>query len=792
MKKYYTIALLCFFISTIYAQNTPQGMKYQAVARNSDGETLKNKNISIQITLQSDSFYNKTYYSEQHLVASNKFGLFSLEIGSGAAIDGDFEGIPWHTGEIWIEVAMQSENSSSFRTINKSKLLTVPYAFHAMTASKLVPKKQASFAEMSKGLKGVPSQNWSLFGNSKSDSDEDKLGTTDYVDLVLVTDNLDRFRITKDGDITIANSLSVGVNLDVGNDLHVGNDSFLDKNVEMNILGGSTINHGDFTVSNTSSTLLTGTLTVDQETNLNAALYVNNLSPTSLTGSLNVDGATVVNNTLDITNTVNLNTLGGTTTIEGATVVNNTLDITNAVNLNTLGGATTIEGATVVNNTLGITNAVSLNTLGGTTTIEGATIINNTTGLNGQVTINANSTGGENSYNAYPLRVQGSAQGIAIKLIASTPNSSNNFVTFFNSNGSPVGRIEGETSAEHTSSAEFIFEEGILVAEEVKAGVNVGLSAIPVVVGGVIASSGPCGACIAMAAADLVLATANLVAFNAFELTNIGVTYESGSADYAEWLERINPNERINAGDIVSVTGGKISKNTTNARQFMVISTKPAMLGNMPSKGQENRYEKVAFMGQIPVKVKGIVYIGDYIIPSGKNDGIGQAVSPDDIKAVQYSQIVGVAWSSSVMNNGISIINLAIGLNNNDVAKLAVKQDIKITNIANKLQLLEARFNALEKGEVVTAVVTIAPKKKLSKYEIAVNNMPAELSDDVMDEAMQLIEQSYKTKGLNLANHPNLNRLLNDASFRAETVNKTKETYKTTYQSYLQIIKNQL
>ena len=123
----------------------------------------------------------------------------------------------------------------------------------------------------------------------------------------------------------------------------------------------------------------------------------------------------------------------------------------------------------------------------------------------------------------------------------------------------------------------------------------------------------------------------------------------------------------------MAVNGGKISKFTEGAQQFMVISTKPAVLGNMPPAGQEAASEKVAFMGQIPVKVRGIVFSGDYILPSGLNDGTGVAVSPKEIKADQYKQIVGVAWSEAFVVGGVTIINMAIGLNANDVANLAVE-----------------------------------------------------------------------------------------------------------------------
>ena len=120
-----------------------------------------------------------------------------------------------------------------------------------------------------------------------------------------------------------------------------------------------------------------------------------------------------------------------------------------------------------------------------------------------------------------------------------------------------------------------------------------------------------------------------------------------------------------------------MSKNTDHAEQYLVISTKPAILGNMPMDGREDLYEKVAFMGQIPVKIRGKVLTGDYILPSGLNDGTGIAVSPKYISAEQYSKIVGIAWSASAGTDKISLVNMAIGLNANDVARLAVQQERK-------------------------------------------------------------------------------------------------------------------
>ena len=568
--------------------------------------------------------------------------------------------------------------------------------------------------------------------------------------------------------ITATGTLEVEGITDLNNDLNVNSGSITTLSGQLNV-GGETALNNNLSVSNGSSTLLSGILTVAGATDLNS--------------TLNVDGATDLNNTFRVNN-------GSATTLSGQLTV---------VGSSNLSSSLSVNGVTDLNNALHVNNG-SATDLSGVLTVGGITNLNNSlyvgglTALNGQVTINANTGNTESSYNSYPLRVEGNTQGIAVRLTAGTPDNSNNFITFFNNSGGAVGRIEGETSGEVASDPEFIFQEAILIAEEVKAGVAIGLAAIPVVVAGVGASAGPCGACIAMAAADLVLATANLVAFNVFAFENLGVTYQSGSADYAEWLERANPIEKISAGDIVGVTNGKISKRTLDAQQYLVISTKPAILGNMPNSGQEALYEKVAFMGQVPVKVRGIVLAGDFILPSGLFDGTGIAVSPSSITANQYREIVGVAWSSALIDKGISIINMAIGLNTNSITNLVIQQDEKISELQNKFNNLEQRLLALEsgsKGNTKDATPGVAKlEKKMSRYEMLAAYMPEELNDETMEEAMRYLQERYRTQGIKVEDHPGLNKLFNDAPYRAEIIKKSQERYKVSYQNLLKDAKN--
>jgi hypothetical protein len=148
------------------------------------------------------------------------------------------------------------------------------------------------------------------------------------------------------------------------------------------------------------------------------------------------------------------------------------------------------------------------------------------------------------------------------------------------------------------------------------------------------------------------------------------------SRDYAEYLPRLKDDEVIEPGEVVGVFGGKVTKVTENAHQVMAITDRPIVLGNMPAKGQEHLYEKVSFIGQIPIKVRGSVQAGDYIIPSGLNDGTGIAVAPQDITPIQCGQIVGRAWESSDEVE-VKRVNAAVGLDNSSAVATSLMSEME-------------------------------------------------------------------------------------------------------------------
>jgi len=342
------------------------------------------------------------------------------------------------------------------------------------------------------------------------------------------------------------------------------------------------------------------------------------------------------------------------------------------------------------------------------TTLENDLTVNAPSELNGQVTIKSELTGSSGSYDSYPLRVEGATQGISVK-IAGNRNADNYFVTFWDDQNMQ-GRIEGQTSGDLALNPEYIFDNVIFATDIIMGGIDVGKAIAEIVtvatsstlcVGVVPCVTTPAPSEIVKAAADLILEIVKLaivvaqpIAYNVFKHTQIGVSYESGAGDYAEWLLKADPNETFQPGDIVGVYGGRISKTTENADHLLVVSLNPIVLGNMPGEGKEADYEKVAFMGQVPVKVVGDVETGDFILASGFNNGLGIAVSPDGIRPDQYCRIVGTAWSGSDSLQ-VGYVNLAVGLNANDMARLNMVQEEKIKVQEDAISALKDQVNMM-------------------------------------------------------------------------------------------------
>jgi len=138
------------------------------------------------------------------------------------------------------------------------------------------------------------------------------------------------------------------------------------------------------------------------------------------------------------------------------------------------------------------------------------------------------------------------------------------------------------------------------------------------------------------------------------------VTYRTSGSDFAECLPHLDAAETIEAGDVVGIVHGSVTRRTTGAQHVSVITDRPAVLGNAPI-ADDRPVGQVAMLGQVPVKVLGPVTAGDIIAASGAGDGCGRAVSVEDAVDLDPAMLVGTAWESC-SHPGVNRVNVAIGL----------------------------------------------------------------------------------------------------------------------------------
>ncbi len=184
------------------------------------------------------------------------------------------------------------------------------------------------------------------------------------------------------------------------------------------LVEGTTNLNSSLSVSNESSTYLTGSLAVDGQADLNNIVNVNNGSELNLSGSLDVNGNTQLGSNLNVDGVTNLNgnlkvnnnsstVLTGTLTVDGQTDLNNTVNVNNGSELDA-SGPLNVTGNTQLDSNLNVDGVANLNgslrvnnnsaaVLTGTLRVEGQT------DLNGDVNINNGST----LTISGPLNVQG-------------------------------------------------------------------------------------------------------------------------------------------------------------------------------------------------------------------------------------------------------------------------------------------------------------------------------------------------------------------------------------------------
>ena len=141
-----------------------------------------------------------------------------------------------------------------------------------------------------------------------------------------------------------------------------------------------------------------------------------------------------------------------------------------------------------------------------------------------------------------------------------------------------------------------------------------------------------------------------------------GVMFTSQGADYAEYIPKRSKSEQLDKGDIVGVFAGKVTRETKGADHIMVMSSAPIVVGNWKGDDKSLDYGLVAFLGQVPIKVRGPIRTGDFIVPDGEGKGIGVAVHPSQVSTMMIDKIVGQSIETN-LGEGIHKVKSFVGFN---------------------------------------------------------------------------------------------------------------------------------
>ena len=142
------IVIFSFTFSSLCAQaQVPQTISYQALLRDTKDRLISNQEISIQLTVRvvdNTGAVLRDEYAELHQTTTNYNGLFTIEIGSGSSFLGSFDEVDWSDGIHYIMTSIDPAGGDNYNITSEAKLMSVPYALHALTAESLTNPEEES------------------------------------------------------------------------------------------------------------------------------------------------------------------------------------------------------------------------------------------------------------------------------------------------------------------------------------------------------------------------------------------------------------------------------------------------------------------------------------------------------------------------------------------------------------------------------------------------------------------------------------------------------------------------
>jgi uncharacterized protein (TIGR02145 family) len=143
MKKLFLL-LVSLVTSAAVSAQAPQGIPYQAIARNSSGVAIANTAVKVRFSIRDSIATGAIKYQETHNPTTSALGLFSVNVGMGTVVSGSFSGINWGKNAKFLQVEMDPAGGSTYTDLGTTQMMSVPYALHSKSSDAIKMRTSAT------------------------------------------------------------------------------------------------------------------------------------------------------------------------------------------------------------------------------------------------------------------------------------------------------------------------------------------------------------------------------------------------------------------------------------------------------------------------------------------------------------------------------------------------------------------------------------------------------------------------------------------------------------------------
>jgi len=130
----------------------PQGIPYQAAARDAQGQAIVSAPVNVRFSLHEGAVDGAVSYSETHALTTNGIGLFNTVFGDGTPEQSAFDSINWAATTKFLQVEI--DLGDGYVDMGTTQLLSVPYAFRSDEAARIKNAGLPIFADNTAALAG--------------------------------------------------------------------------------------------------------------------------------------------------------------------------------------------------------------------------------------------------------------------------------------------------------------------------------------------------------------------------------------------------------------------------------------------------------------------------------------------------------------------------------------------------------------------------------------------------------------------------------------------------------------